>query len=54
MNVSLKTMAIMTPLYSINSQWQKISTGEGDLMDRLTGQKTGFEIGETEKKCGKW
>ena len=23
-------------------------------MDRLTGQKTGFEIGETEKKYGMW
>ena len=41
MNVGLKTIVIMTQLYS---------TGKGDLMDRLTGQNNGFEIGETEKK----
>ena len=23
-------------------------------MDRLTGQNNGFELGETEKKSGKW
>ena len=42
MSVGLKTMAMMT-----NLNWQ------GDLMDRLTGQNNGFELGETEKKSGK-
>ena len=46
MSVGLKTMAIMTQLYC------KIV--KGDLMDRLTGQNNGFELGETEKKSGKW
>ena len=43
-----------TIVFNKHSVVKKISTGKGDLMDRLTGQNNGFELGETEKKSGKW